>query len=170
MTPSVFSAALETLCDYYERKHPRRETVELWHGKVRGIKDEAINTILSHIQENHDGFPKNLPMLMLALYRDWAAGNPGGSKKEVMCPDCNGGIVTLTKVAKTTGCRCKYAFVCARCKQYQAVGYRTAFLEQLLSEGWEEAEREGRSVENRNIGRLVQGIIKNVPPVSSGQT
>ena len=170
MTDIVFTMLISTLCNYYERKEPRRETIDLWFGKIKHVDDRAVETIVSHIQESHDMFPKNLPMLMQSLYRDWAAGHPGYTKKEVMCPDCNGGIITLIKLSATVGCYCKFAFTCARCKQYQAPGYRMAYRAQLMAEGYREVKQQGKAAENINLGKLIrgQGLLKDVPGGSPG--
>ena len=62
--------------DYFERKRPNDNTMDLWFDEVRNIPDEPLEWIKGKIFKENDNKPSNLPATMWALYNAWLQANP----------------------------------------------------------------------------------------------
>ena len=64
MTLNEFCKSVDELVLYYERKGkpPSDGTLDAWHEKVKHIPSEALPWIVRRIEEEHESWPRNIPM------------------------------------------------------------------------------------------------------------
>lgn len=137
-------------CDFYERRVPKDETMDLWAEKVKGIPDQAAGYIEDHITDN-DMLPKNIPGFMWVLCNAWQQANPGtqeANKVYKACPDCIDGIIWASK-ANESGRKYEYIFRCCRCRQNHVQAYPKAYKNELELQGYEITTPQGWKVSSQ---------------------
>ena len=94
-----FTRLVQDICDYYQRKEPKLETIGLWYEKVRGVPGIAVQFIRDYIQRNE--YPSgNLPNAIQEAWRIWKTENPTKIiHQQTQCDSCNGeGLIIFSKV------------------------------------------------------------------------
>lgn len=122
MRESIFANMINELANYYERKEPRMETIDLWYRKVKQIPDECVFWMSDRIEATHETFPRNLPLVCLQLFDEWKQANPDriiGNREYRECKYCEDGLIFAKKdVAKGKSIvTYEYVFRCGHCKQ-----------------------------------------------------
>lgn len=122
------------LCNFYERKEPKQNTVELWFKLVKNIPSEPIAWITKKIFETHESFPRNITAALWSSYTEWQQANPDKRAIESYfdCPDCNEGLIFAKK--KKNGIDYEYIFRCSKCRQNHVKAYPIASRLELLEE------------------------------------
>ncbi|HOD98192.1 MAG TPA: hypothetical protein PLU95_06510 [Syntrophales bacterium] len=143
MDKSAFGEFLTSLCHYYERKEPRKETLNLWFQEVKPLPEEPLDWIREQICQRQEGFPRNLPVIMRELWQRWREEHPqkqAHPDTDANCRDCDGtGLITGYRESHA------YAFRCGRCRQSTLHGIPFTTVETLIAQGYERsAPRQGR--------------------------
>jgi hypothetical protein len=127
-----FKNALTTLCDFYERKEPKPQSIVLWFEAVKNIPSEPVPWMVKKIEDTNDSFPKNMPGSFWATFNEWKQAHPEkrAFKNYFHCPDCDEGLLLVIK----NDTRGKYVFRCARCRQDETRAYPFANRKDLLEE------------------------------------
>lgn len=86
METQTFGKAIKTLCRYYEKTIPARETIEFWLDKLQHLPDECMPWMISQITDSQDRWPANLPSVMLKLWPQWLRTHP--DKRSFISNDC----------------------------------------------------------------------------------
>ena len=149
--------------DYFERKRPNDNTMDLWFDEVRNIPDEALEWIKSRIFKENDNKPSNLPATMWALYNAWLQANPDkrAHRESVNCPDCEGGWLVLHKRLPMYAIPITHSAPCGRCKQIPAAQYMTMF--QAKEKGFERVNLFDLNAPKRTVKEMIAGIGRPVP-------
>lgn len=136
MVQFQFVKFVQDLFDYYERKRPNDNTMDLWFDEVKNIPDECLPWIQSKIFKENDTKPSNLPATMWALYNAWLQANPHkrAYTAEVECPDCEGGWLVLQKRLESYRVPISFSAPCSRCKQLPSARYMS--LDDAISAGF----------------------------------
>ena len=71
-----FIAMVRKLCDYYERKPPSANAVDLWLSKVERYPDECIPWMVRTITDRFERFPANPPNVLKAFWEEWLREHP----------------------------------------------------------------------------------------------
>jgi len=149
--------------DYFERKRPNDNTMDLWFDEVRNIPDEALEWIKSRIFKENDNKPSNLPATMWALYNAWLQANPHkrAFTEEKDCPDCEGGWLVLQKTIAGYNQPISHSVPCGRCRQIAAVKYLT--LAEAIKAGYERTNLKSSPWDGRSAREMADSIGKPVP-------
>lgn len=141
--------------DYFERKRPNDNTMDLWFDEVRNIPDEALEWIKSRIFKENDNKPSNLPATMWALYNAWLQANPDkrAHRESVNCPDCEGGWLVLQKRLPMYAIPITHSAPCGRCKQIPAAQYMTLF--QAKEKGFERVNLFDLNAPKRTVKEMI---------------
>lgn len=78
MRESEWQILIEDLETYYERKRASQETKDLWYttGGIQQIPNEVGRWAYKKITDTYEMFPRNLPMVIRAMWMDWQRANP----------------------------------------------------------------------------------------------
>jgi hypothetical protein len=110
MREENFIHAVNELAAFLGSREIPAHTKMAWLEKVRNIPDEALRDIVSKIQDECDSMPRNLPKVMREKWRVWQMEHPEKcvEVKELGCPDCEGGVLFLTRdgVPGVVFCQC----------------------------------------------------------------
>jgi len=150
--------------DYFERKRPNDNTMDLWFDEVRNIPDEALEWIKSRIFKENDNKPSNLPATMWALYNAWLQANPDkrAHRESVDCPDCEGGWLCLTRPVRGYKVPPTFSAPCGRCRQVRAGKYMT--LSEAFAEGFKRQNLGAHTNAGaRNVKTLAAQVGKEIP-------
>ncbi len=143
MDKSAFGEFLTSLCHYYERKEPRKETLDLWFQEVKHLPEEPLDWIREQICQRQEGFPRNLPANMRELWQRWREEHPRKQARpdtDTNCRDCEGsGLITGYRDGNA------YAFRCGRCRQSTLHGIPFATGLDLLAQGYALTEERKRN-------------------------
>jgi len=164
MVQARFLDFVTDVFDYFERKRPNDNTMDLWFDEVRNIPDEALEWIKSRIFKENDNKPSNLPATMWALYNAWLQANPDkrAHRESVDCPDCEGGWLCLTRPVRGYKVPPTFSAPCGRCRQVRAAQYMT--LAEALRQGYSRVNLHAvTTVRSRNIGELIRSIGREIP-------
>lgn len=171
MVRAELIAFVANLGAYYEKfKEPSTVTVDLWLKKVESIPYECLSWVHDKITSESEMFPKNLPMVMWALYHAWLDAHPDkrAHREHVDCPDCEAGWLTLQKVVTNKFGLPMYrdaiptfAWPCGKCRQIPSKQYRTLF--QAMEEGFERVNLKSHTAARRNLKEMVDSIGRPVP-------
>ncbi|NPV03844.1 MAG: hypothetical protein HPY67_03835 [Syntrophaceae bacterium] len=163
MTPIECHEMIKTVSAYYERKIPSDRTLDLWFERIRGIPGESIGWIQTRIFEQFEAFPKNLPSVIWELYNAWLDAHPEkrARKESVDCPDCEGGLLCLTRPVRGYRVPPTFSAPCGRCRQVRAAQYMT--LAEALRQGYSRVNLHAvTTVKSRNIGELIRSIGREI--------
>ena len=102
MRESEWQILIEDLETYYERKRASQETKDLWYttGGIQQIPNEVGRWAYKKITDTYEMFPRNLPMVIRALWMDWQRANPHRiDKHHFQCrnSNCDRGWLWLLK-------------------------------------------------------------------------
>lgn len=163
MIQHKFEKIISRACAYYEHRHPKDETMDVWAERVRKIPDEAADYIEQHITDNEQ-FPKNMPNLMWALYHAWQAANPDkvARKEYFFCPDCIEGLIWAKKPAES-GRKYQYVFRCCQCKQNRVQQYPKAYRQDLISQGYEITAPVEENEPTERAKEYLKSVLADVP-------
>lgn len=164
MTRFEFMALAESLAAYYSAKTPGSKTIDLWFDMVQNIPAEALPWIEQKIYQEHDLLPRNLPKAIRELFEAWLQANPEkrARKESVDCPDCEGGLLCLTRPVRGYRVPPTFSAPCGRCRQVRAAQYMT--LAEALRQGYSRVNLHAvTTVRSRNIGELIRSIGREIP-------
>ena len=90
MTLDEFTGIVTELSDFYERKQPKINTIELWYRSIKRIPSEPVKWIARHIEDNYESFPKNIVSALWGGYTEWQQAHPDKAARESFfhCADC----------------------------------------------------------------------------------
>ena len=148
--------------DYFERKRPNDNTMDLWFDEVRNIPDECLEWVKGKIFKENDNKPSNLPATMWALYNAWLQAHPEkrAHRDHVDCPDCEGGWLAIrTRVEPYRQPIC-HSSPCGRCMQIPDTQYMTLF--QAMENGYERIDLRTYQAHTGELGRLIAAIGKKM--------
>jgi len=122
MIESEFKVFIKGICNYFERKRPQDDTLELWFDCVKWIKSDSLDFIQKKIQNNNDTFPKNLPNAIISAYHVFMDSRLNAEEDQVYveCPHCLEGFIYTTK--KAWGMNYHFTFRCGVCRQRNEKG------------------------------------------------
>lgn len=160
MVQSKFVEFVTDVFDYFERKRPNDNTMDLWFDEVRNIPDEPLEWIKGKIFKENDNKPSNLPATMWALYNAWLQANPHkrAFTEEKDCPDCEGGWLVLQKRVNGYKQPISHSAPCGRCKQLPAAQYMTLF--DALNAGYERMDLRKQPWDGRTVKQMAASIGK----------
>jgi len=169
MNEQEFSAYIDDICNYYERKRPKDVTCDLWYKRLKGIPAEPLEWMLAKMFENAE-LPKNLPGRTWELYKEWLISH---TEKALFpttfdCPDCRDdpGILHVYAISVKTGARYFYAFNCAKCRQSPNKGWPYSLKKDLEEAGYIEVNlKQSNRVapEQKDIKALIDNVVKLFP-------
>lgn len=154
--------------DYFERKKPNDNTMDLWFDEVRNIPDECLEWVKSKIFKENDNKPSNLPATMWALYNAWLQAHPEkrARKESVDCPDCESGWLILEKDQDPYRTPISATAPCGRCRQLRMPKYLR--LEDAMLAGFRRKNLTTEyAVRRRPVRELAASIGRNVPQVNT---
>jgi len=163
MVQARFLDFVTDVFDYFERKRPNDNTMDLWFDEVRNIPDEALEWIKSRIFKENDNKPSNLPATMWALYNAWLQANPHkrAFTEEKDCPDCEGGWLVLQKRIDGYKQPISHSAPCGRCKQIPNAYYLT--LEEAERKGYKRTDLRASPWDGKSVKQVADAIGKPVP-------
>lgn len=110
MREENFIHAVNELAAFLGSREIPAHTKLAWFEKVRSIPDEALQDIVSKIQDECDSMPRNLPKVMREKWRVWQMEHPEktAAVEESGCADCESGILFLERdgVTASVFCQC----------------------------------------------------------------
>jgi len=167
MTEIEFTAYIDAVCNYYERRRPKDATCDLWYTRVKGIPAEPLEWIFAKLTQS-DEVPKNLPGRTWQLYKEWLISH---SEKALFpttfdCPECKDvpGLLYVTAASPKTGLKMFYVFNCARCRQSPYKGWPYSLKKDLLEAGYTMVDlHEGTRHFPRDIKKLADNVVKIFP-------
>jgi hypothetical protein len=168
MVQSKFVEFVTDVFDYFERKRPNDNTMDLWFDEVRNIPDEPLEWIKGKIFKENDNKPSNLPATMWALYNAWLQANPHkrAFTEEKDCPDCEGGWLVLEKDQDPYRTPISATAPCGRCRQLRMPKYLR--LEDAMLAGFRRKNLTTEyAVRRRPVRELAASIGRNVPQVNT---
>jgi len=136
MTLDEFTGIVTELSDFYERKQPKINTIDLWYQSIKRIPGEPVKWIARHIEDNYESFPKNIVSALWGGYTEWQQANPDKMAKESFfdCPDCSEGLIFARKTKNNISY--KYVFRCIKCKQSKCRSYPESSAAELKDNGY----------------------------------
>jgi|DEB3_MinimDraft_2_1074329.scaffolds.fasta_scaffold36897_1 hypothetical protein len=160
MVQSKFVEFVTDVFDYFERKRPNDNTMDLWFDEVRNIPDEPLEWIKGKIFKENDNKPSNLPATMWALYNAWLQANPHkrAFTEEKDCPDCEGGWLVLQKQIAGYRSPISHSAPCGRCRQIPAAKYMT--LAEAIKAGYERTDLRSAPWDGRSVKEMAQDIAR----------
>ena len=163
MVQMRFIEFVTDIFDYFERKRPNDNTMDLWFDEVRNIPDECLEWVKGKIFKENDNKPSNLPATMWALYNAWLQANPDkrAHREAVNCPDCEGGWLVLQKRLPMYAIPISHSAPCGRCKQIPAAQYMTLF--QAKEKGFERVNLFDHNAPKRTVKEMIASIGRHVP-------
>ena len=158
MVQFQFVSFVQDLFDYYERKRPNDNTMDLWFDEVKNIPDECLPWIKQKIFKENENKPSNLPATMWALYNAWLQANPDkrAYREEKDCPDCEGGWLVLQKKIDGYKQPISHSAACGRCKQIPSANYMA--LQEAVSKGFNRANLKTSPWDGRSVRQMVSNI------------
>ena len=163
MVQFQFVKFVQDLFDYYERKRPNDNTMDLWFDEVKNIPEECLPWIQSKIFKENETKPSNLPATMWALYNAWLQANPHkrAFTEEKNCPDCEGGWLVLHRFVDMYGREVSHSAACGRCKQIPNAYYLT--LEEAERKGYKRTDLRASPWDGKSVKQMADAIGKPVP-------
>jgi hypothetical protein len=137
MTLDEFTGIVTELSDFYERKQPKINTIDLWYRSIKRIPSEPVKWIARHIEDNYESFPKNIVSALWGGYAEWQQAHPDKAARESFfhCADCSEGLIFASKINQNNT-KYKYVFRCIKCKQNHMAAYPEIVRAELISQGY----------------------------------
>jgi hypothetical protein len=142
MTIIEFKEFLRDIGIYYERKAPGDGTTDAWYERIKKIPHEPLGWITDKIYDQSETYPRNIPNIMWAFYREWIQANPNkiALQNFFHCPDCDSeGVLYLTKTVN--GHDYRYVARCRRCQQSSLRGLPEMTKGEAIAQGYTPTEQ-----------------------------
>ncbi|GEM_PF-3481189 len=175
MVQMRFIEFVTDIFDYFERKKPNDNTMDLWFDEVRNIPDECLEWIKSKIFKENDNKPSNIPATMWALYNAWLQAHPEkrAHRESVNCPDCEGGWLVLQKIVENKFGKPMYEHAiptftapCGKCRQLPMRNFVTLF--QALEQGYQRVNLSSHTAARRPLKEMIASIGRPIPDPRNG--
>jgi hypothetical protein len=138
-----FDNFLGSIGAFYERKvRPTERTVDIWYGKIKKIPSEAVPWIERRIQDECEGWPRNITATMWAYFHAWLDSHPEKREleKKYPCSECQGEGLLFGNKKSGSGIRFRYVFRCAVCGQSPLLSLPKINKSAMLGQGFEVLE------------------------------
>lgn len=164
MNQIKFRQFVFSISDYYERKKPTDDTLDLWFNEVHAIPDEPLEWMKVKIFKENETKPSNIPGTMWALYNAWLQANPHKKAftEEKNCPDCESGWLALQKQVDGYKQPISFSAACGNCKQIPSAHYMT--LQEAIADGYNRIDlKKYPEAGPRDIKKLADSVGMKMP-------